>query len=377
MKVKRNIILSLSIILVIILSPAIFVFIVDPIQIYHSQISLNNSKIKYFKEQRYQNIGLINNFINRSDENYNTIIMGTSMSENFIPSKFEKLLNNGDKVLKLTMSGGRPLEQYTLIRKALETGKIKKVFWDIHSYYIYLNETQKDEKHNFPYELYSNNLFIQIGFYLFNEDYIRYSWDIFIGKVNWTKWSESLDTLYFWYDRDVKNKKFELYGNDNNLDKLNKNIIHRNINYEEIIHKNYEYPNIENYILSVIKEFPDIEFNVYFPPYSTWFYRNSKVEDVNRFLYGRIYLVSKLKEFNNLNIYAFDNIYEIVNNIYNYKDYGHYRASINDLIMTSMIKKENLLNEQNINEYLKNMINNINSYNQIYYKKLEISKGKQ
>ncbi len=373
MKAKKFTILSISLILVVILIPAIFIFVVDPLQLYHSQISLKE-KTKYFKEQRHQNIGLINNFINRSNENYNTIIVGTSMSENFTPSKFEKLLDDGEKVLNLTMSGATPLEQYTLIKKALETGKIKRVFWDIHSYFLLSNYNQENKKHDFPYKLYTNSLFIQSGYYLFNEDYLKYSFDVFRDKVNWSKWSENLDTLYSWYENDIKNKKFEEYGNEKNLDKLNIGILTRNINYQDIINKDYEYDSIENYMLKVIREFPDIEFNIYFPPYSTWYYRTNRIDYIYRFLYARLYLVDKLKEFNNLHIYGFDNNYEIVNNIYNYKDYGHYRAEINDAIMNSMIKKENLLNEKNINQYLKNMIENINSYNKVYYKNLENEK---
>jgi len=363
--VKLTLIITLSILII----PALIVFIVDPIQLYHDQISLK--KEKFFQQQRHQNIGLINKFLKRSDEKYNNIIMGTSMSENFRPSKFEKALNNNEKVLKLTMSGGRPLEQYTLIEKALETGKVKKVFWDLHTYYLYSKISQKDKNHDFPYKLYSDNLFTQGLFYLFNRDYVKNSIDVYKGKVNWGEWTENLDKLNFWEDKDIKRKIFRKYHSEKNLKKLNDKILNREVSFDEFWQKNYNYSNIEKYVINVIKKYPDVEFNIYFPPYSTWFYRTVKYQDLGRFLYVRKFMAEKSSQLQNLKVFGFDNEYDIVNNIYNYKDYGHFRSYINDFIMENMINDRNQLNLANVESYLKNMIDNINNYDEIYFKEIK------
>ena len=349
--------------------PALIVFIVDPLSLYHKQINLNHTTY-YFKEQRHQNIGLINYFLKRSNENYNTIIIGTSMSENFRASLFEKELNDGSKVLNLTMSGARPLEQYILIKKALDTKKIKRVFWDIHWYFLLKKINQKDKNHDFPYKLYSDNIFQQAYYYLFNEDYVKDSINIFLGKINKKKWSKNLDKLNYHMDEWVKQGIFKKFHSNKNINKLNREIykIKKDI---PINYKNkFTYPDLDKYLLSILKKYSNVEFYLFFPPYSTYFYAKNPVNKSLRYINARKYLIEKTKNLKNVKIFGFDNEFDIVNNIYNYKDYGHYRDEINNIMMRRMIKNKNRLTTKNINIYINNMINNINSYSRIFYKKV-------
>ncbi|MGV6830389.1 MAG: hypothetical protein ACWA5P_02355 [bacterium] len=352
-------------VLVLILFPALIVFIVDPIQLYHHQITLK--KTKYFTEQRHQNIGLVNKFLKRGKGNY-TIIMGTSMSENFIPSKWSKNLDDGTKVLKLTMSGGRPLEQYTLLTRALETRKVKRVVWDIHWYYLLKKISQKDKNHDFPYNLYSSNPLTQANYYLFNNDYVKDSIKIFRGKVKQSKWTENLDklnyTMNYWLHHNLFNKN----TSKKNIDKMDNEIrkIKADIQLEGVSKLNY--PNIDKYLLPLIKKYKKVEFDLFFPPYSTYFYAKSKVAKASRFIYGKKYLLDKTIHLNNVHIFGFDNVYKYTNNIYYYKDYGHYRSEINDYIMNSIVNRKHMLTEDNIDTYINNMISNINQYDKVYYK---------
>ncbi len=370
---KNKIFIKYGLILIsfITLLPALFVFIVDPMQIYHDQVTLK--KVKYFKEQRYQNIGLVNKFLKRSNKNYNTLIVGTSMSENSLSSKYEEFLNNEDKVLKLAMSGGKPLEQFRVLEKALQTGKIKRVIWDVHWYYLLENMSQKDKNHDFPEKMYSDNIFEQGFYYLFNNDYTKHSILILTGKGNRSKWTENLDKLNYTYDYWVKHKYFEKFTNEKNIQKLNqeikknKRIIPR---YEELEKEfnNINYKNIDEYILPALKENKNIQFNIFFPPYSTFFYKTTKYTNVLKYIYARKYLVNKTRNLKNVTIFGFDNDYLIVNNINNYKDYGHYRSNINNMIMKSTIDKKYILDINNTNHYIKAMIENINKYKKIISK---------
>lgn len=368
-KFIKNIIL---ITLVLITFPALIVFIVDPIQLYHDQITLK--KVKYFKEQRHQNIGLINKFLVRGEDSY-TIIIGTSMSENFIPSKVEEQLKDGTKVLKLAMSGGRPLEQYIILKKALDTGKVKRVIWDIHWYYFLENISQKDKNHDFPYKLYSDNILIQAYYYLFNEDYVKNAIRIFFGKVNRSHWTENLDKLNYTMNDWIKKSLFSKNISQKSILKMNEDIskIKDDIPSLDFIEKNFAkniyYPSIDKYVLPILREYQNIKFDLYFPPYSTYFYAKASIDKAIRYIYARKYLVDKTKKFNNVTLCGFDNIYGIVNNMYNYKDYGHYRACINDYIMSSIIKNDNNITNLNINHYIEQMISNINSYSQIRFSK--------
>lgn len=376
---SRKYSVAMIIAIVFTLVPAAFVFIVDPLQLYHSQVSLK--KEKYFEEQRHQNLGLINKFINRSNENYNTIIMGTSMSENFVPSKFEARLSNGDKVLKLAMSGGRPLEQFTLINKALESGKVNRVIWDLHWYFFLKSTNQKDKNHEFPYALYSNNEFIRLKYYLFNEDYIKYSYQVFTGKVNWSKWTENLDKLNYRDDKWEKDGLYTSFSSESNRIKLNDEI--RKCDYfipdlETIDNKmeGKKYDNIDRYIVNVVKNNPNVHFDIYFPPYTTYFYKTLEQEDAITYIYARKYAVKKMEEFNNVSLYGFDNDFDIVNDIRNYKDYGHFRSRVSDFIMNNILDDKNKLDKTNVDKYLTGMINNINSYNSVEWNQVRLNSSR-
>ena len=94
---KKKVYLFFSILVFIIGSIGLINYIMDPFQIFRKHDHGFDSN------QRYQNVGLINSYLNSSD-GYNSIIIGTSVTENFIPSEVENLLGWG-KVLKLSASG--------------------------------------------------------------------------------------------------------------------------------------------------------------------------------------------------------------------------------------------------------------------------------
>ena len=93
------------------LSIMIINYIVDPFQQY---------RVKTFypisfdiKDQRYKNAGLSKNF------EYDSLILGTSMTENFVIDKTEESLNF-NKLIKLSISGGSAREQSTVLKTAIE-----------------------------------------------------------------------------------------------------------------------------------------------------------------------------------------------------------------------------------------------------------------
>ena len=80
---KKNIFISLFLLLALITVTSLSVFIIDPFQHYR--------KAMYYKpysfDQRYMIWGMINHY------KYDSIIVGTSMTENFIKSNVDKELN--------------------------------------------------------------------------------------------------------------------------------------------------------------------------------------------------------------------------------------------------------------------------------------------
>lgn len=86
--------------------------IVDPYFHYHKPLSI----LKYrLGNQRYINDGIIRSF------NYNGLIIGTSMTENFKTTQFDKIFNI--KSIKVPFSGGSFKEINQNIERGLERNK--------------------------------------------------------------------------------------------------------------------------------------------------------------------------------------------------------------------------------------------------------------
>src|SRR5690606_23159968 len=130
-------------------------FVVDPLQVYR--------KIDWYKpvfstEQRYQNPGLAKHY------DYDTIIIGTSMTENFLPSVVDQAV--GGKTMKLSIRGSTAGEHHEIAKVALETGKVKTVIWGLD--YFSLKSGVRDDQGPFPFYLYDDNLWNDFR-YWFNE----------------------------------------------------------------------------------------------------------------------------------------------------------------------------------------------------------------
>lgn len=96
-------------------------FVIDP---FH-QYKIDTSKPIAFTNERYQNAGLAKNL------KYDSIILGTSMTENFVLNEVENYLNFG-KVLKLSLAGSSAKEQSTTLQTAISSNKeLKNVLWGL------------------------------------------------------------------------------------------------------------------------------------------------------------------------------------------------------------------------------------------------------
>ena len=83
-------------------------YFVDPYQIYHK------NKFGFLPNERYQVAGLIENYLADDKQKLDSIIIGTSMSQNFIPQDVTDNLQF-EGTLKLTISGSSPAEDRGLI----------------------------------------------------------------------------------------------------------------------------------------------------------------------------------------------------------------------------------------------------------------------
>lgn len=322
----------------------LFNFTIDPMWFYRS----NHDKSIYWSEQRWQMPGLAKNF------EYNTVILGTSMTENFVPSKVNHIFP-GAKTLKLSLSGSSTHEQ-SKIAKIAFNNKIKNVIWGIDYTSLSKDDSVREE---FPMFLYDNNKINDLK-YLLNITTIKYSITSLIYNtspelVKLTspiirlndKPQQDLNNLNYWGDLFTYKKEIviEDYYKKIKEDREKKDELLNNFNVNRLK------SNFDNNILPIVKNNPETNFYFYYPPYSILMNKRFYELDpkiIENIIESREYIYSKLSMYQNVRLFDFTTDKEITFNLNNYKDTMHHSPEINEYILRSFQNDQYLLTEKKL-----------------------------
>ena len=189
-KPRKLVFLILILILITVIPCMVLNFIVDPLQFYRKSFYFNNVLYLY---QRYQNPGLARNY------GYDTVIIGTSMTENFLPRDTKSILDLD--VLKLSISGGSVYEQRLMLNVAMRSDKLDNVIWGIDfSSFKGSSQRKGGEDSTFPEYLYDTDLFNDFK-YLLNDKTTELSINALIKLLKFgpAKKDINIDRYSFWY----------------------------------------------------------------------------------------------------------------------------------------------------------------------------------
>lgn len=344
MKVLKKIIVII-VALVIIVSGVII--IIDPFFHYHKPLIF----INYFmdnNQQRYMNDGIVKRF------EYNAIITGTSMTENFKNSQFDKLFHTNS--IKVPFSGGSYKEVNNILQVALKNNKnIKYILRGLD--YGEINEKfDKMSYDSYPEYLYDNNLFNDYKYVLNRGAFFQSLLNILKSfskkeKINFDEYSS-------W--RNSKNKKGKeiVLRTYKRLPKEKKEKVLSKREMEKID------KNIEKNVIKIPKEYPDVKFIYFITPYSIvyWDELNQKNE-LEKQISAEKYMIEKILEIPNIELYSFYSNYSLVTDLENYKDSEHYIGEINDQILCWIKAGEYRLSKKNYKEYIRKNLEFYKNYN--------------
>lgn len=112
--------------------------------------------------------------------------------------------------------------------------------------------------------------------------------------------------------------------------------------------------NIERNITDLADEHPDVDFYYFYTPYSieNWMYF-AQLEKLNKVLEAEAYVTELILPHKNIHLFAFGNRTDIITDLNNYADYAHYAGWINSLMLKWMHDGQYQLTEDNYREYLK------------------------
>lgn len=310
-------------------------YIVDPLQFYR-QASWYTPM--FTEEQRFQNPGLARNW------EYNTIILGTSMTENFIPSHVDETFGDGTKTLKLSISGSSLYEERLAGEVALRTGQVKRIIWGLdYASFRGGKELLHEESGPYPLHLYDTNVLNDVK-YLFNISTLEDSLRILKRKFtdteqppipldklnNWQRYTHHAFTLENVYNHYKQARQADIdavaRGERDSLEAAKESFDHN--------------------VLRIVQKHPEIEYHFFYPPYSIlrfqlWYdYQRERFD--NQMAIKR-YIYEKLSEYPNVYIHDFQSDSGITHQLEYYKDVSHYSEEINRLIIERMVTGDHVM----------------------------------
>lgn len=324
-KIRRWAMVTFGASILLLLLCALTIFIIDPFQIYR-KMENRVPQITY-DTQVYSNAGIVRHYA------YDSAIVGTSMTENFLPSQLNTLF--GGDFLKLVTSGGTAHNHALLLNSAYNTGHdLKRVLYGF-DMYSFIGEVDEYAQ-VVPEYLYDNNPFNDV-YYLLNRDVLLDRIKDLLEYNEYTPYKpgdEFRDDMHAWgtlyqYGEEAVMASYAMYDNPTTM----------------MPHDQYEAAaraNLEENLLSIIRAHPETEFLIFFPPYheTQWYVM---------YLRGHLDFVLNIKEiateellqYENVKLYDFNAREEWVRNIDYYKDYSHYGPEINEAIAVAIANDEN------------------------------------
>ena len=315
----------------------VLTYIVDPLFQYHKPFFHIN-----IRNERYQNPGILKNF------DYDSVLTGSSMVENFRVSWFEDEVKD-EKLVKTTFSGGYSKDFNNVFKLAFNTHKIKTVYYGMDVFNIFTHKSD-EIRTDIPDYLYDDNLLNDVK-YFFNKD-ILFDYTLY----NLCTPNKNNDYAYCWYNRYTFSKSTVLKSYSR------ASLSKEKTEYDKYV-QDYE-KNLKN-ITEYIERYPDTKFKIFMPPYSILFWDNGiRTGTIDAQMQLMQKVMEALLKYDNVEIYYFQNMEDVITNLNNYKDYTHYSEKINYYMFECMCKtNEHLLNKDNYLEEIEKMKQIVYNYN--------------
>ena len=321
------------------------VYRVDPYFHYH----MPNTDNYYYAldNQRSQNDGIIKHF------EYNALITGTSMTENFLTSELDEIF--GVNSIKVSYSGGSYKEMNDSLKNAFKYNPDLKLIvrgLDTNKFFDTADEMRNDLG-SYPTYLYDENPFNDVN-YLFNKDVIFYR--VYAMEEGSNEGITSFDDYSRWQDDYTygintvapDRVSFDGVGEPVHLTDEKKESIRESITQN---------------VTALADEYPEVDFYYFMTPYSILSYKDSVGDGT---IYCQVeaeqYIIELILEHENIKLFSFNGVEEYVTDLNNYKDLNHYAQWINSYMLRCMYEGKYRLTKDNYEEYLEKELSLFTGY---------------
>ncbi len=341
---KKGFMQKLLYILILLFVVGSFNYFVDAQQ----QIRYNKNYVS--GEQRVINNGLARNYT------YDTIIIGSSTSENILKKDVDQLFNVNS--VNLSLSGSTALEHKNLLNIVIQEGKVKNVIYglDVFNYNRLGIRNEIVDYGKNKEELLK---------YLLNISSLKTNVKIIIKELLGKNKKDWIYTWSFWGNQFTFSEENTLCFNE----KLQFGA--QNLGVIKEVRKGYDDKilkyNVDEFF-KIVEKTPNIDYKIYFPPYSIlYWYALGRYNCLESVLSFKKYVYLKSREYPNVFIYDFQDDISVIENLNNYKDSVHFSDLISKKITYELVTKKANIENCNFSNRIKESIKKSkNKFDKIY-----------
>lgn len=322
---------------------AVVTIIIDPFLHFHKPLE----GLEYpLKDERYLNDGIARWY------DYDAIITGTSMTQNFKVSEWNEKM--GVNAIKTSYSGASFHELTQNLDRALGYHPdTKVVLCSLDSLFINY-DADKDEYVGYPTYLFNANPFDDVE-YVLNKEVIPKT----IAVLNYTRAGEktpSMDEYGNWDRYAVFGKAAVAQSVRAVEEKTEEGVVS-----EEDRKRARE--NVTKNWLRLVQDNPSTQFYLFFPPYSVAYWEAlHKTKQIGVHFDLEMLATEILLQAENVHLFAFWHWTDVTGNLDNYMDSMHYSEEINSKIIEAMANGEGELTKENYKDYYEKVRNAYSCY---------------
>lgn len=310
-------------------------WIFDPYFHFHKPFSFISYRLY---DERYMNDGISRHF------DYDAVITGTSMAQNFKTSEADVLF--GVKSVKETFSGAGYKELSQNLARALERKQkknenLRTIIWTMDA-----NAMIRDKDfagyEGYPTYLYDDNPWNDVQ-YVFNKDIWYHGVMVNLIRTIAGQPSTTFDEYSSW-DKET-GYQYVMASYDRWEEKAPDAPHLTEADVEMVT------ANIRQNFVELVNKYPDTTFYIFYTPYSIcwWDFMNQEGM-INYYFDAELIATELLLECPNVKLYNFHDKYDIITNLDNYRDKEHYAPHINTMILEWMAEDDGLVTKQNYME---------------------------
>lgn len=309
------------------------VYVFDPYFHFHKPFPFVSYRLYY---ERYANDGISRHF------DYDAIVTGTSMAQNFKTSELDGLF--GVTSVKETFSGAGYQELSQNLERALRRNpKLKTVVWTM-DYNGFIRDKAWTQYEGYPTYLYDDNPWNDVS-YVFNKSILYQGVLPNIEKTLTGQPRTTMDEYSAW------DKETGLACIMQNYDRWEERAeMREGLTDEE---RQMVTESVKENFVDLINQYPETTFYIFYTPYSICYWDFLNQEGMMKMqLEAEKIATELLLSCPNIKLYNFNDRYEVITDTDNYRDKEHYSAEVNSLILEWLASDVGLVTKENYLERL-------------------------